>query len=84
MNERGRNARNCAIRRFTFDGLFAPEEAVFIGFGESSRQHLIAAFFPNFLRQLFIVIREFENGFGDFKEVLRKLAHSPTWWAFAS
>ena len=52
---------------FTLNRLFAPEQAVFIGFGKGQRQHFVAAFLPDLLRQFLIVVGDFENRLGNFR-----------------
>lgn len=69
---------------FTLNRLFAPEQAVFIGFGKGQRQHFVAAFLPDLLRQFLIVVATSKIASAISGEVLRKLAHSPTRCAFAS
>ncbi|SXP21874.1 Uncharacterised protein [Klebsiella pneumoniae] len=52
---------------FTLNRLFAPEQAVFIGFGKGQRQHFVAAFLLDLLRQFLIVVGDFENRLGNFR-----------------
>jgi hypothetical protein len=81
-------ARSCAGRFglyvFALDGLFAPEQGVFIRFREGQRQHFIAAFFPNFSASFSSYLANSKIASAISGEVFRKLAHSPTRWAFAS
>ncbi|MNL85052.1 hypothetical protein D3C87_2132280 [compost metagenome] len=48
------------------DRLLAPEQRVFVGFFEGAHQHVIIAFFPDFFRQFFVILRDFKNRFGNF------------------
>lgn len=63
---------------FTFDGLFAPEERVFICLIKGFDEHFIAAFFPNFSASFSSYPATSNMASAISGDVLRRLAHSPT------
>ena len=52
---------------FTFNGLLAPEQRVFVRFAEGQLKNRIAAFFPDLFRDFLIVFCQLKNRLGDFR-----------------